>query len=394
MSGPLEGVRVIDVSAVVSGPFATQILAEQGADVIKIEAPPFGDVCRIGPQRKNGIAALYANCNRGKRSLLLDLTVDAGRDVLFDLVKTADVFVQNYRPGAVERMGIAESDLRAVSPELIYVSISGYGPSGPYANRRVYDPIIQSITGHTAVQKNPDIPIPDLVRNIVVDKATSFTVAQAVSAALFARERGAPGQHIEVPMLDASTAFFFPDGMIRHTLLDEDAEDGPGLYDTYRLWETSDGHIVWFAATDSEFHGLFRALDRPEWVTDERFATIRARTVNAVEMGQVLYDEFRKWETEKIYPRMVDEDVPVGPVLTIEEMLEDPQIKHNGMIEERIHPAAGRVRSTRGAARFSATPQEELRLAPTLGQDTEGVLTDLGYDAERLDALRDAGAIS
>lgn len=393
MTGPLTGIRVVDVSAVVSGPFATMILAEQGAEVIKIEAPPYGDVCRIGAQRKNGIATLYANCNRGKSSVVLDLSQERGVELVKRLVEGADVFVQNYRPGAVDRMGIGEADLREIAPDLIYVSISGYGPTGPYANRRVYDPIIQSLTGHTAVQKNPDVPIPDLVRNIVVDKATAFTVAQAVSAALFARERGAGGQHIEVPMLDASTAFFFPDGMMRHTLLDEDAEDGAALYDVYRLWETADGHIVWFATLDKEYHGLFRALDRAEWCEDERFGTVQSRTQYTAELGQVLYDEFRKWETETIYRRMVDEDVPVGPVLSIEEMLEDPQIKHNGMIEERVHPAAGRMRQTRGAARFSATPTEQIRLAPELGENTDEVLGRLGYDESQLAELRAAGVI-
>jgi crotonobetainyl-CoA:carnitine CoA-transferase CaiB-like acyl-CoA transferase len=308
-------------------------------------------------------------------------------------VKGTDVFVQNYRPGAVDRMGIGEAVLREVQPDLIYVSISGYGPTGPYANRRVYDPIIQSLTGYTAIQKNPDIPIPDLVRNIVVDKATAFTVAQAVSSALYARERGAGGQHIEVPMIDASTAFFFPDGMIRHTLLDEDAEDGAGLYEVYRLWETSDGHIVWFATLDDEFYGVFRALGRPEWCEDERFCSVRARNQYQTELGQALYDELRKWETEKIYRRMLDEDVPVGPVLSIEEMLEDAQIKHNGMIEERVHPAAGRMRQTRGAARFHGTPTEQIRLAPELGENTEEVLSGLGYDASQLAELRDDGVI-
>jgi len=393
MPGPLSGIRVVDVSAVVSGPFATMILAEQGAEVIKIEAPPHGDVCRIGAQRKNGIAALYANCNRGKRSVVIDLSQERGIEVLKRLVKDADVFVQNYRPGAVDRMGIGEAALRELNPDLVYVSISGYGPTGPYANRRVYDPIIQSITGYSAVQNNPDVPIPDLVRNIVVDKATAFTVAQAVSSALFARERGAGGQHIEVPMLDAATAFFFPDGMIRHTLLDEDAEDGAALYEVYRLWETTDGHIVWFATIDKEYHGVFRALGHPEWCEDERFGSVRGRNENLVELGQVLYDEFRKWETEKIYRRMVEEDVPVGPVLSIEEMLEDPQIRHNGMIEERVHPAAGRLRQSRGAARFHATPSEPICLAPELGEHTEEVLQGFGFDASELAGLREAAVI-
>jgi crotonobetainyl-CoA:carnitine CoA-transferase CaiB-like acyl-CoA transferase len=393
MPGPLTGVRVVDVSAVVSGPFATMILAEQGAEVIKVEAPPHGDVSRIGAQRKNGISALYANCNRGKRSVVLDLSQERGVEVLKQLVKGADVFVQNYRPGAVDRMGIGEAALRELQPDLIYVSISGYGPTGPYAKRRVYDPIIQSLTGYTAIQQNPDIPIPDLVRNIVVDKATAFTVAQSVSSALFARERGAGGQHIEVPMLDAATAFFFPDGMLRHTLLDEDAQDGAALYEVYRLWQTADGQLVWFAALDKEFHGVFRALGRPEWCEDDRFGSVRGRNQHQAELGQALYDEFLQWETEKIYPRMVAEDVSVGPVLSIEQMLEDPQIQHNGMLEERVHREAGRLRQTRGAARFGGTPSEQICLAPALGENTQEVLTGLGYDAAGLAELRAAGVI-
>jgi crotonobetainyl-CoA:carnitine CoA-transferase CaiB-like acyl-CoA transferase len=208
MPGPLAGIRVVDVSQILSGPFACMILADQGAEVVKVESPGIGDPMRIGTYRRAGRASFYVNANRGKRGIVLDLQKPAGREALLALVDRADVFVQNWRPGAAERLGLGEAELRKRNPELITVSISGYGDSGPYRDRRVYDPIIQGLTGHVGVQKNPDVPIPDLVRNVVADKASAWTAAQAITAALFARARGAGGQHVTVPMIDASLYFF------------------------------------------------------------------------------------------------------------------------------------------------------------------------------------------
>ena len=227
MPGPLDGIRVVDVSTILAGPLATMMLADQGADVIKVEPPGIGDLLRIAPFRREGLSAFFANGNRGKRSVALDLKQPRGREVLLRLVERADVFVQNFRPGAVERLGIAESDLRAVRPDLIYVSVSGYGESGPYRDRRVYDPILQGLTGHVAIQKNPDVPIPDLIRHVVVDKAAAYTAAQAITAALFARTRGAGGQHVRVAMIDVALAFLWPDGMMAHTLLGENVAARP-----------------------------------------------------------------------------------------------------------------------------------------------------------------------
>ena len=271
MPGPLEGIRVIDVSAILAGPLATMMLADQGADVIKIEPPGIGDLLRMSAFRRGGMGSFFANGNRGKRSIVLDLTKPAGRDVVLDLVREADVFVQNFRPGAVERLGIGEADLRAVRPDLVYVSISGYGETGPYSKRRVYDPILQALTGHVAIQKNPDVPIPDLIRHVVVDKASAYTAAQAITAALFARERGAGGQHVRIAMIDVALAFLWPDGMMKQTMLGDDVSPGPTLYELYRLTETADGHLVYFAASDKEFGGLFRALGRADLVADPRF---------------------------------------------------------------------------------------------------------------------------
>ena len=256
MPGPLDGVKILDVSAVVSGPLATMILADQGAEVVKVEPVGTGDIMRQRLNHRGGMAAFFLNVNRGKRSIAVDLKQPRGIELVRKLAEDADVFVQNWRPGAAERLGLGESALRERNPDLIYASLSGYGDSGPYHDRPVYDPIIQGLTGHVAIQESPDIPIKDLVRNIVSDKSSAYTMAQAITAALFARERGAGGQSIHVPMIDASLAFFWPDGMMKHTLLDDGVENVGALYEIYRIWQTADGHLIYFNASPKETLGL------------------------------------------------------------------------------------------------------------------------------------------
>jgi crotonobetainyl-CoA:carnitine CoA-transferase CaiB-like acyl-CoA transferase len=396
MPGPLEGIKVVDCSAVVSGPLCTMMLADQGADVIKVEPPGLGDTLRLPLFTRGGLSAFFANANRNKRGIVVDLGQDEGREIVRRLVADADVFVQNWRPGAAARVGLGEPELRALNPDLIYCSISGYGPSGPYAQRRVYDPIIQGLSGHTGVQLNPEFPMRDLVRNIVADKSSSYTAAQAITAALFARERGAGGQHVEVPMLDASLAFFWCDGMIAHTWQGEQQPPGRALYEVYRLSETADGHLIYFAATDAEFHGLLRALGRPEWIDDPRFGTVQGRAVpeNIAELGEQIAHLMRSCPTRELIDRLVAEDVPVGPVLTLDELADDPQIVHNEAILEFEHPTAGRFRQAGPAARFDKTPQEPRRRLPPLhGEHTEEVLRELGYVEEELARMRGLGVI-
>jgi crotonobetainyl-CoA:carnitine CoA-transferase CaiB-like acyl-CoA transferase len=393
MAGPLSGVRVIDLSTVVSGPLAGMMLADQGADVIKVEAPGLGDILRGSNPSRGGLTAFLANTNRGKRSLVVDLQVERGRQIVEELARTADVFIQNFRPGAIERLGLGEAVLRELNPELIYVSISGFGESGPYANRRVYDPIIQGLTGNVAVQKNPITDFHDLVRNIVCDKASAYTAAQAISSALFARERGAGGQHIKVPMLDASLAFFWPDGMLKHTLVGDDIRPGLALYEVYRLTDTADGHLIYFAASKSEFHGLFRALDRLDLIADGRFDGPGLAPEDREELGQTLEDEFRKWKTDEITMRLVEEQVPVGPVLSLDDVFDDPQIRHNGSILERHHPTAGHLREARPGAQFGGTVPELAPIAPCKGEHTDEILAELGIPAEERERLRADGVL-
>jgi crotonobetainyl-CoA:carnitine CoA-transferase CaiB-like acyl-CoA transferase len=395
MPGPLDGVRIIDCSAVISGPLGTMMLADQGADVIKVEPPGTGDITRAPWFSRGGIPALFANANRGKRSIALDLQAERGRAVLKRLVATADVFVQNYRPGAMERLGLGEPDLRAAKPDLIYVSISGFGESGPYADRRVYDPVIQGLTGHIAVQRLPGGAGPvDLVRNILCDKSTSYTAAQAITAALFARERGEGGQHVKIAMIDAGLAFFWCDGMIAHTMVGEGVQPGAALYDIYKLRETADGPLVVFAASDSEFQGMARALDRPDLIEDERFTTLGDRIQNILALEQIINEEFKKWPSAELVERLVAEDVPAGPVHSLEDVIQDPQIRHNEAIVEIDHPVAGRMRQPAPPARFDRTPARPGRPAPSLGEHSDEVLEEIGIGEADRKLLRKDGVIA
>jgi crotonobetainyl-CoA:carnitine CoA-transferase CaiB-like acyl-CoA transferase len=387
-------VRVVDVSAIVSAPLATMMLADQGADVVKVEPTGGGELMRQPLNERGGMCSFFANCNRGKRSIAVDLKQARGVALVRELVRSADVFVQNWRPGAAERLGLSEAALREVEPDLIYASVSGYGDSGPYRDRPVYDPIIQGLTGHVAVQESPDVPIKDLVRNIVADKASAYTLAQGITAALFARERGAGEQHVYVPMIDASLAFFWPDGMMKHTLIGDDVAIPFGLYEIYRIWQTADGHLIYFNASPKETHGLYRALGHPEWVDEARFNPPQSlEPENRAELGRLIMGELEKRNTQDLVDSMVGEQVPVGPVHSLEQMLEDPQIRHNGSVFEHEHPAYGRYRQAKPAARFSATPQAPGAAPPLLGEHTDAVLGELGYgDAER-SALRESGVV-
>ncbi len=396
MAGALEGIKVVDASAVVSGPLATMMLADQGADVVKLEPITAGDTLRLNTIARGGLTSFYANCNRNKRAIALDLTREDGLAAAHRLIREADVFVQNWRPGAADRLGLGDSDLRALNPDLIYCSISGYGPDGPYSQRRVYDPIIQGLSGHSAVQVNPEVPIPDLVRNIVADKSSAYTAAQAITAALFARERGAGGQHIDVPMLDSSLAFFWPDGMLSHTFGGDDAPAGLALYEIYRLSQTQDGHLVYFAATDQEMHGLFRALGHPEWIEDPRFCDtqVRGNIENLTALGEKIAAAMLEETTENLIARMLAEDVPVGPVLNLEQVFQNDQITHNEAILDFEHPTAGTYHQARPAARFDKTAQDPRRRMPPLhGEHTTEVLLELGYSQDEITRLEGAGTI-
>lgn len=394
MAGPLKGVRIIDVSEVISGPLAVMILAEQGADVIKVEPPRYGEESRQLANYRDGMAALYANCNHGKRSIGIDLKTEAGLELLYDLVRGADVFVQNWRPGAAERLKVGESDLRSHRPDLVYASITGFGDDGPYADRRGYDPIFQALTGHVAAQLNPELPIPDLVRNALVDKATSYALAQGITAALFARERGAPGQHVRISMLDAGLSFFWPDGMLRHTLMGGGIDHYVVPGERYHLSPTADGHLVVWAGTAEQMRGTLRAVGRDDLAESPgQRGKAMLLEESQLERAEAVLAGLARLSTAEAYRRMVEHEVPAAPVLSHAEVLEDPQIRHNGSIIEAEHPVYGRYRRVRQALRFSHTTQDALSPPALYAEHTDEILEELGVDAESRTRLRQARVI-
>src|SRR2546428_17024 len=283
MPGPLSGVRVLDLTGVVSGPFATMFLADQGADVLKIE-PIGGDITRRSRATidKDGeFSALFISSNRGKRSLSIDVKSAGGREVLTKLVAQADVLVQNFRPGTMERLGPGVEGLRQRHPRLIYVSISGVGDTGPYVKKRVYDPIIQGLSGFADIQSQPVTNRPQMIRTIVADKTTAVYTAQAVSSALYAREKTGRGGPNPVAPLDAMISYLLREGMMQYTVVGAEAAAGDPNDRPDLVFKTSDGYITAGTISDSEWQGFCKASRDPELASDERFATPGGRTLNA-----------------------------------------------------------------------------------------------------------------
>ncbi|MEM9036787.1 MAG: CaiB/BaiF CoA-transferase family protein [Actinomycetota bacterium] len=396
MSGALDGVKVVDVSAVMSGPLAATILADQGADVIKVEPPMLGDILRHLGSNKNGMSGMFHVANRGKRSVVLDLRQDEGIALLRELAADADVFIQNFRPGVADRMGIGFEELSAGNPGLVYCSISGFGSEGPYSGQRVYDNVIQVYSGLADIQGDPMSGEPQLHRQLLCDKLTSVTAASAIASALYARETGRGGQHIDLAMLDAAIAFHWPDSGADHTLLDDDVAHQPTIGSNYSLMAFADGWGTATPLSDSEFRGWCKAYGREDIADDERFSTLPARMANLPAFLEVAAEVGAVAETmpkEEAAAKMAAEDVPSGIVRTIDELHEDPQVVHNEVFVEREHPLAGRLREPRPAARFSATPAAPGGPAPALGQHTDEVLAELGH-GDRIADLRERGIVA
>ena len=397
MAGPLQGYKVIDLTQVVSGPLATMLLADQGAEVIKIEPTTgLGDLTRLPSFDKGGIGAFYLNNNRRKKSLSIDLSGEDGRQIVLDLCADADVFIQNFRPGAIERLGLGYDKIKEINPDIVYVSISGFGPTGPYSDRPVLDPVIQGVCGVISRQLNPQVPFPDLIRNLYADKSTALTVAQATTAALLAKERGNGGQLVEIPMVDACMYFFWPDAMMDLTLTDEDANGGVLLSTVYNLTECTDGKIVYFAASDAQRAGVCQAVGHPEWAEDERFSSMQALAANPqnfILLGEMLAEAFLEMTCEEVIAALIEADVPAGPVLSGEEAVADPQVIHNETLVEWQHPDAGTVRQPRPAARFSETPTDLNFSGAHRGQHNAEILENLGYSSEQIESLQESGVI-
>ena len=389
MSGPLAGIRVVDLTSAVLGPVATQILGDMGADVIKIE-PPEGDPIRpLGPSRHPGMGAYFLNINRNKRSVALDLKQPAAREALLKLVETADVFVHNMRLGAAERLGLDYSAVAGRNPRIVYAAATGFHKDGVYRDRPSFDYVIQGESGLAALNGGPGGE-PRYVPMAVCDKICGYALASAVSMALFHRERSGKGQEVHVPMLETMVAFNLADHLWHGVLAEP--EKGLGyprmLTEHRRPFPTKDGHICILATTDSQSRHLFEAIDCPELADDHRFSTLARRTDNIGELYGIIIERMSRRTTAEWRERLDSFDVPNGVVASLEGLLADPYLNDAGFFEQVEHPSEGTMLTTAIPVMFSGSPGDSFRLPPPrLGEHTRSLLGELGYSEAAIDDI-------
>jgi crotonobetainyl-CoA:carnitine CoA-transferase CaiB-like acyl-CoA transferase len=385
MSGPLAGVRVIDLTAVVLGPVATQILGDLGAEVIKIE-PPEGEVMRsLGPAKNPGMGAYFLNVNRNKKSVVLDLKRPAAREALLRLATTADVLVHNMRPGAARRLGIAYEAVAGKNPRIIYAAASGWRADSPHSDRGAFDDIIQGESGFAALNKDSD-GSPRYAPMVIADKLTGYVLASMIGMALYAREKTGRGQEIHVPMVDTMAAFNLVDHLW-HGVFGE-PEKGLGyprmLTPHRRPYATTDGHVCLLATTDRQWRNLFGALDAPELADDPRFDTIEHRTQNINELYTWLAERMKTRSTAEWRARLDTADVPNGGVNDLMGVVRDPYLNEAGFFQSLDHPTEGRLTTMPFPVSFSDTRLDQNQPPARLGEHTAAVLGELGYSAAEI----------
>jgi crotonobetainyl-CoA:carnitine CoA-transferase CaiB-like acyl-CoA transferase len=390
---PMQGIRIIDVTTNASGPMATGILGDQGADVIRFETVGAGDPARHVGGVRGGLSAYFAQMNRNKRSMAVDLKNPSLRPALYKLIESADVFVQNSRPGALDRAGYGYEDLHRINPNLIYVSISGFGASGPAAAQRVYDPVIQSVSGFAAAQGVGGEPT--LMKTIASDKVAALTASQAIAAALFARARGTiGGHHVELSMLDASLAFLWADIFWNDSFVgSEGFSPRPLIASFYELFPTIDGHVTLIIVGDGEFAGVCSVLGLEHLLEDPRFTSLTLRFANYSQMLGEIKAATKRFNSADLIARLEQADVPCAKVNRLEEVGDDPRVQHGQSLVEYTHPRGGRIRQARAAAVFDGERLGVRHHAPALGEHTEELLLSVGCSKDEIAAWREAGTI-
>ena len=381
---PLDGVRVLDLTTMVSGPIATMLLAEQGADVIKIESPTGDYMRRVGSEHK-GKTSSFLTCNRGKRSMCVDIKKSKGLELVLELAKNADVLVQNFRPGVIERMGLGEVAVRTLKPDIIYLSISGFRKTGPQAHQRVYDPVIQALSGLADVQRDQVSGVPRMVRTIICDKTTALTAAHAITTALFHRERTGKGQSMDLAMLDTMVSFLWPETMGSLSFVGKEQDPAHSQKSPDLVFKTIDGYITAGANSDSEWEGLCNALNRPDLLSDDRFKTAQTRSKNISERRQIMSDEIATWISEEILERFDSAGVASAPILPRVDLINSPYIIDNNILSVVNDEILGEVRVPRSPVQYSEELSPITTLAPFQGANNRELMLELGYKDSEFD---------
>ncbi len=393
MTGPLEGVRILELTSVVLGPWACQILGDLGADVVKIE-PPKGDSNRqLGPARNPAMGSLFLTCNRNKRSVVLDLKQDSGRAALLKLVETADVLIHNYRPQSAVRLGLGYDAISAINPQIIYCGTYGYREAGPYGDKAAYDDSIQAASGIAMLQAMV-AGEPRYLPTIVSDKTTSLAVVYAVTSALYYRERHGVAQAIEVPMFETMVSYVMAEHLYGLTF--EPALGAAGytrlMSEHRKPYKTTDGYVAILPYLDSHWQTFCELAGRPELLEDPRFLTLASRLENIDATYKEVADTVATRSTSEWLEILEDSSVPTMVVNTLEDLLEDPQLVATGFWKEIDHPTEGRLRMTDIPVTFSETPGSIRRHPPRLGEHSLEVLKEVGLSDAEIEAMVESGA--
>ena len=389
---PLEGVTILEFSTMITASFAAMQMCEQGARVIKVEPLNAGDPLRYIGATKGGISSLFANCNRGKEAIRVDIKTEAGQALIREMVPEIDVVIHNFRPGVMDKLGLGSDDLRSLNPRLIYTAISGFGNVGPKSSSPAYDPIIQAQSGITATQGKEK---PAFFRTLICDKITAYTACQAVTSALYFREKTGEGQHIDLSMLDAGLFFIFPDGFQNHTLLDEDVAPQPLLIDLlYELTATKDGAVTISAGTaDQQMRSLI-AMGMEHLLADERFDDMQKLLTNIDVFKSLVAGEYLKYTTDEVIAKMAEADVPCARFLDRDEVLAQEQLQANGSVDVINHPLMGSMRVVKSPPRFGGEVLEPGSPSPDHGQHTRQVLASFSVGETRIEKMFGDGVVS
>ncbi len=385
MSGPFKDVRVLELTSTVSGPFAGMMLADQGAEVIKIEPPGIGDLARFMGTIKDGMGAMFSTLNRNKKCICLDFKNEDDLQVLMNLVATADVLIENYRPGIVKKLGIDYDSLIEIKPDLIYCSISGYGQSGPYVEKKVYDPLIQGTVGIPNAQSSV---FPELIRTIIYDKVTGLTSAQAISAALYQKANGEGGQYLPISMMESALYYNWPDLMMNYTFEEGGLNIGE-LADLFEVYKTLDGGVVLIIIANDEIFTKFCTTFDVNLHLEEKYSNLVSRIVHREELTKEINKITSKLKSKELEKIMDEEGISASICNDLSEVHLDPQVVEQNSIVEIDHPELGIMRMPKPPANFKGQGIFPRSLAPILGSDNREVLSSINVDDDTIKRMED-----